>query len=114
MSGPPEVVPDDVPPDVPPARAKPGMGATLAAGCAGFIVFYIGAFALVIGMARADATGAAVVGALILIVAVTVVKNAGAGGRAILARVAVGVAVAALVFGGCLALVTGGKIRIGG
>jgi hypothetical protein len=94
--------------------AAPGVVPSVAAGCAGFIVFYISGFALAIATARGGTIGAVFVGALILVVAATAVRSAPASSRPILARVAAGVAVAALVFGGCLALLAGGKIRIGG
>ena len=102
------------PDDAPSQRARPGVVPSVAAGCVGFLIFYLGGFALAIGGARAGKVGAAIVSLLILIVATFVVSSAGASGRPMLARVAIGIGVAALVFGGCLALLAGGKIRIAG
>ena len=103
--------PDEVPAGAP---TRPGTVPTIAAGCAGFFAFYIGGMAVAIGSARGGGIGVGFVLALIVVVAATAYRNTTAGGRALLARMAIGIGVAALVFGGCLALVTGGKIRIGG
>lgn len=109
MSGPPDLHDDE-----PQAATRPGLVPTVAAGCAGFLAFYIGGMALAIASARSGGIGLGVVLALIVALAVMVFRNTTAGGRPILARVALGIGVAALVFGGCLALVAGGKIRIAG
>jgi hypothetical protein len=86
------------------------LGGPLALGCAGFVTFYAIAavFALAIGALEWGALALAVLLALAVALFVSSARRAAPGGRVRYARFAVGFGVAAVVFGGCLALVING------
>ena len=118
MTEPPDAPPDDRPDLTPPPPPPPALdaaeepitaGATLGAGCAGFALFFVAA--LVIGGLAAIPNGQGgifvfVICVVTLIAAfVTAVRNAASRRRGLLVRGAIGFGVAAVVFGGCLAIV---------
>jgi hypothetical protein len=109
----------DAPRDVPPPHVPPplddrpvGLGTTLGAGCLGFVAFFV-VLAVVGGMAAVPNEPLAgiivlVVGALIVVALfVAVVRSATRRGRALLVRGAIGFGIAAAIFGGCLAAISG-------
>ena len=85
-------------------------GSPLALGCAGFVTFYAIAavFALAIGTLEWGALALVVLLALAIALFVSSARRATPAGRVRHARFAVGFGVAAVVFGGCLALVING------
>ena len=109
----------DGPRDVPPPHVPPplddrpvGLGTTLGAGCLGFVAFFV-VLAVVGGMAAVPNAAAAgfailVVGTLAVVALfVAVVRSATRRGRALLVRGAIGFGIAAAIFGGCLAAISG-------
>ena len=87
--------------DEPPPPAPRPPGSPIALGCGGFVSFF--ALALVVGLA-ATALGWLVLApiAVGVVVAVRSLRAATPAGRANAARFAVGFAVAAVIFGGCI------------
>jgi hypothetical protein len=75
------------------------------------VAFFV--VALIAGMfiASAGAVGAVVVAALALMTAVALVRGSDARTRAVLARLAVGFALGAVLFGGCLVLISNADFR---
>ena len=103
--------PSDTPPPAPDARPI-GVGATIGAGCGGFVAFFVAL--LFIGGSAATANRPLsgilifVVLALVLVgVFVAAVRNATPRGRGLLVRAAIGFGIAAAVFGSCLAAISG-------
>ena len=86
-------------------------GRSLALGCAGFGAFFL--FAAVAGglVASTGAAGAAAVALVAAVAVVGLLRGNDARGRAVLARLAVGFAAGAVLFGGCLVLVANADFR---
>jgi hypothetical protein len=99
---------EPVEPAPPPATRPPGN--PIALGCGGFVSFF--ALALVVGMAAA-AIGWLVLGLIAIGVGLAVqgVRRATPAGRTDLARFAVGFAIAAVLFGGCIVLISNADFR---
>jgi hypothetical protein len=79
-------------------------GRSVALGCAGFVAFFVVALVLVMALAPTGTPGVVTGAALVVLTFAAMVWASDARGRAVLARVAVGAAAAAVVFGGCLVL----------
>ena len=104
--------PADTPPPVPSgASGGPGGVATTAAGCGGVMLFYCVAILVAIGPRNAMI---AFPFAALALFGISIARIRGAEGRALVVRVLIGVAIGALIFGGCLALITSGQWRIAG
>ena len=84
------------------ASALPPALRWLAGGCLGVLVFYLAAFALAIAGARLGRPGYALIALLLAGVVGAVLRAGGRRGRALVASMAVGAAVAALVGGALL------------
>jgi hypothetical protein len=107
--------PDDVPAatlDVPPAEpTPPSFASSVGLGCAGFIGFFVlAAIATPIALS-AGPVPSIVLGVFFLAFVAFLVKSATRHQRQRLARVAIGFAIAAVVFGGCLALIATADFR---
>lgn len=80
-------------------------------GCLGFVGFFVLA-AIVIPMSLgAGAVGGVVIALVLIVVAVGAFRSATPRGRAQLVRVAVGFGLALVVFGGCLAMLSGANFH---
>ena len=94
-----------------PPSAPISTGRSIALGCAGFLAFFL--FAALAGGLIASTGGAgAVAVALVAVVAVAgLLRGGDARRRAVLARLALGFAAGAVLFGGCLVLVANADFR---
>ena len=106
MTTPEEPLPPPPSPLPPPSPAAPiGGGRSVALGCGGFLLFWV-AFA-VLGSAFASSVP---VGVVVLVAAIVGVVALVRGGdqrrRAVMARLAIGFAVAAVIFGGCIVAIS--------
>ena len=99
--------PDD---PTPPGTPPPSTGRSLALGCGGFLLFWV-AFALLGSSFASSVPLGVTVLAGVVVGAIVVFRGADAPRRALLARVAVGFAVAAVIFGGCLAIIANADFR---
>jgi hypothetical protein len=95
---------------VPDAGATRPPGNALALGCGGFVSFFAAAF--VVGVLAAQIQwGVLVPLAIAVALLVRGVRRATPAGRTDLARFAVGFAAAAVLFGGCLVLISNADFR---
>jgi hypothetical protein len=87
-----------------------GTASAIGFGCAGFIGFFVVAGLIALGFASG-----AVVGVALLVVLVGAIvgglRGAAPRTRAVMARVGVGFGIAAVVFGGCIAVIAQGNFH---
>jgi hypothetical protein len=83
-----------------------GPGRTFALGCGGFLLFWVAFGVLGSAFASSPAVGAVMLVAVIVGV-VALVRGGDRRTRAVMARLAVGFTIAAVIFGGCIALISG-------
>lgn len=91
-----------------------GVGETIVWVLLGVAAFYAAAFATVMSFAQSGGSALLVVPVLLVVGAVVAWRDAGVATRARLARLAVGVGVGMVMFGGCIALLASGRVRIAG
>jgi hypothetical protein len=92
-----------------PAPITPGR--SFALGCGGFVAFFVVALVLGMLLAPTGAPGMAAGALLVVLTFAAVIWSSDARGRAVLARVAVGFAIGAVLFGGCLVLLSNADFR---
>ena len=100
MSEQPPVPPPNEPP---PTKVTVGTGTSILLGILGFVLFWVLGGFLASAVASGGVVGGIVIGAIILAVVVGGYRNATQLGKAKFARAGVGCALAAVVFGGCIA-----------
>jgi len=105
MTTPDDPLPPPVPPAASPAPPISG-GRSVALGCGGFLLFWVAFAALGSAFASNVPFGAALLIAAVVAV-VALVRGGDARQRAVMARLAIGFAVAAVIFGGCIVAISG-------
>jgi hypothetical protein len=88
-------------PASPPSPKPLRTGRSVALGCGGFLLFYVAAGITAAAIGAGGPFGIVVVVALVVGL-VLLVRGADAATRAVLGRMAVGFAIAAVIFGGCI------------